>query len=141
MIQDDDAFYMQQAAFARRLVDACKSNKDAAAEAEISEGMLSKYCAPQYRCVMPMRTVMTLQAYCGRPVYTDAVSGLCRGTVGELRDDTLQIIEDSTAILAAVRLMPSDARRSPRMREALHRLVATAKDHLDRVDRDIEEGV
>lgn len=138
----DEAFHMQQAAFARRLCDAVGGNKVAASVAGVSEGTFSKYCAPQYRCVMPMKTIMALQAYCGRPVYTDGVSALYRGAVGELKDDTLQLIEDATAILAAVRHLPAATARSPRLREALHRLVATAKDHLDRVDRDIDqEGV
>ncbi len=136
-----EAYYQQQARFARMLIDACQGTCAAAEAVKLSEGTVSRYRNPIYKAVMPLPVIMALQEHCGRPVYTQALTDLVTPAApGELQDDVCQSVEDAAAILSTVRARPKGAGLTPRERDALHRLVAMAKEHLEQVDRDIDAG-
>jgi hypothetical protein len=101
-----------------------------------SVAQLSRCQTPGSGCSLPIDIVACLEAHCGEPIVTRAICGQApAGPAGDLQDDSCQAVEDVVAIVAAIR---KSGQISPLVQDALHRLIAAARNDLDQLDRDLD---
>lgn len=103
----------------------------------ISKSMLSDYQNPNASLYMPADIIGCLEKHCGRAIYSRRLFEQTEAPVGDLRDDACRAVEDAASFMSAVRQL-AQSPISPRVAEALRRLVIQAEEDLERAGNDIE---
>lgn len=121
----------RHARLARELIEACGGLEEASHNCRVSKSGLSDY---QNVCVvsfMPADVMADLEAYCGQPIYSQAVADLRPSTpdVGDALTETHEAVQAAAALLPLVLAMKSGCPKAKHAFEvAVERLVHEATD-------------
>lgn len=122
----------QHALLARQLIEACGTLDEAVQACRVSKSVLSGYQTPGAGAFMPADVIADLEAYCGEPVYSRALFE-ARPATSEavcLVTECCEATESVSDLQREVRLAAADGLLTPRERDRLARLHATAEAQL-----------
>lgn len=111
---------------ARRLIERCGGLRQAATLCRLNFSRLSDFQNPNVEGgFMPADVIADLEAYCGQPVYSQALIDHCPGGVaaGAVLDEACDTVEAAAALMAAARAAAADGRLSRAERDRLEQLM------------------
>lgn len=106
----------EHARLARALIDACGGLDEATANCRVSKSKLSDYQNPNVSLFMPSDVMDCLQEYCGKPIFSDAMSARFSEPVisGDLLPAACEVTESASTLMAFTRQAGADGQFTPR---------------------------
>jgi hypothetical protein len=123
------------ARLARQLITECGGLDEAARNCRVSKSVLSGYQNPHDRSTMPMAVISELEAYCGRPVVSEAMFDSVKAaqTAGHLGALACELSENTLELQHVVRAAISDDQLTPRELDAIAAAERSAEQALERL--------
>lgn len=124
----------EHARLARALIDACGGLDEAAANCRVSRSKLSDYQNPNVGLFMPSDVMDCLQEYCGKPIFSDAMSAKFAAPVvnGDLLPAACEVTESASALMSFTRQASADGKFTPRELDEIAAAERQVEDALER---------
>lgn len=125
----------QHAMQARLLIEACGGLVEAATRCRVGKSQLADYQSPQGETFMPADVMADLEAYCGEPIYSRALSEAHAAArdLTSLTNESCEAAEAASALQSLVRRAVADGRLTAAERAQLERAHAAATAELAQV--------
>lgn len=120
------------AMLARQLIEACGGLEESETVSRLKRSRLSECQTPGSGAYLPIDVVADLEAYCGRPIYSQALVD-ARPAVeaaAGIMQEACEATEETGALLRVVRQAVADGHLTPRERDLIEAAIGTVSAEL-----------